>query len=116
MFKRLLGVALIAVLTVALASLARADDDAKAKKKKKNAQPAAGSAAAFQKLDTNKDGMLNQEEFGKLNTVMTVPKGKKGAAFDLGPAFRKLDTNGDGQLSPEEFSKVADAVQKKKKN
>jgi hypothetical protein len=116
MFKRMLGVFVIAVLAVGFANPARADDD-QAKAKKKKTALAVGSAAAFNKLDTNKDGKLDQDEFNKLSTVMTVPKGKKGAAFDLTPVFKKLDTNNDGKLTPDEFAKIADALpQKKKKN
>src|SRR5438105_1106589 len=105
MFKRMLGVAVIAVLVVGFSNPARAGDDA-AKAKKKKA-PAVGSAEAFKKLDANNDGKLDQDEFNKLGTVMTVPKGKKGAAFGLVPVFKKLDANNDGKLTPDEFTKVA---------
>jgi Ca2+-binding EF-hand superfamily protein len=67
------------------------------------------AAKAFQKLDTNGDGVLSPDEFKKLGEhFRPEPKHKERPNLEL--QFKKLDTNKDGKLSGDEFKKVADAA------
>ncbi len=56
-------------------------------------KPAVDRAKAFERMDTNKDGVLSVEEY---------QAGLKGAA-NLEQRFKNFDKNGDGKLSREEF-------------
>ena len=67
----------------------------------------------FKKLDTNKDKVLDLDEFKKLFDVQPEPKGKKGKEpekFDLAFIFKSLDADGSKTLSAEEFKGVIGAV------
>ena len=69
--------------------------------------------ALFKKLDTNKDALLDNGEFGRILTVEPAPKGRKGKeaeAPDLPFVFKSLDADGDKMLSREEFKGVVGAI------
>ncbi|HYH69109.1 MAG TPA: hypothetical protein VD866_30725 [Urbifossiella sp.] len=69
--------------------------------------------ALFKKLDTNKDVLLDNAEFGRILSVEPAPKARKGKdaeAPDLPFVFKSLDGNGDKMLSPEEFKGVVGAI------
>jgi hypothetical protein len=68
--------------------------------------------ALFKKLDTNKDSLLDNEEFGRILTVEPAPrrKGKDAEAPDLPFIFKSLDADGDKMLSREEFKGVVGAI------
>lgn len=93
--------------TAAAKTTAKAKATAKAKFEPLNTD------ALFKKLDTNKDTLLDNDEFGRILTVEPAPKGKKGKeaeAPDLPFVFKSLDANGDKKLSPDEFKGVVGAI------
>ncbi len=66
-------------------------------------------AERFANLDTNKDGVLNLEEF-------SAQKGKKETtAEDQAERFAKMDTDTSGSISQEEFLAAGKADKKGKK-
>jgi hypothetical protein len=69
--------------------------------------------ALFKKLDTNKDSLLDNDEFGRILAIEPAPKGRKGKeaeAPDLPFVFKSLDADGDKMLSREEFKGVVGAI------
>jgi len=102
-------------------------DEARAKRMSQNAKEGkmmrnAGNAPAFATMDTNKDGILNQEEFSLHQNQQMKMKNKgngQGAGMGMGqgmrkgtrsgknagnpPTFADIDTNKDGVISQEEF-------------
>ncbi|MFO0800346.1 MAG: hypothetical protein U0804_23000 [Gemmataceae bacterium] len=67
----------------------------------------------FKKLDTNKDLLLDGDEFGRILSVEPAPKGKAAKdkeAPDLPFIFKSLDADGDKKLSPDEFKGVVGAI------
>jgi Ca2+-binding EF-hand superfamily protein len=72
------------------------------------------TAALFQKLDTNNDGKLSQDEFSKISEVGKKKAGK-GKGKNTSKMFAKLDADNDGSLSLDEFKKKAE-LKKGKKN
>ena len=73
--NRLLSVAAVFGLLLALTTTAGAADEKKKKKKEKGKAPEA--VALFTKLDANGDGKLSKDEFGKLKQVMADSPAKK---------------------------------------
>jgi Ca2+-binding EF-hand superfamily protein len=88
--------------------------EAAAKKK----APAPDTSAIFKKLDANKDGKLDLDEFKKLFDELPKPKAKKGAEaapINLEDVFKSLDANSDKFLDEQEFKGVIPAVTPAKK-
>src|SRR5262245_53175378 len=73
-------------------------------------KPAVDPERAFQLGDTDKDGKLTRDEFGKLMANNPRVKDNPKAADFL---FNRLDADGDGQLTLDEFKKIADLAPKK---
>lgn len=86
------SVALIAALTIGTAPLARAQGTAPAAPAAQGSSTDAGSAAAFARADTNRDGKLSREEAQALPAVAQ--------------RFEKADADADGQLSRAEFEQA----------
>ncbi len=71
----------------------------------------------FALYDTNNDGKLSPDEFGKYVADKDAEPSKSGKPKkprDAGKLFGKLDTNKDGFLSLDEFKKIGDHKKKKK--
>jgi Ca2+-binding EF-hand superfamily protein len=118
--KRLLSVAAILGLVLALTGTAGAADEKKKKKQEKGNAPEA--TALFTKLDTNGDGKLSKDEFNAFKGVgkkADAGKEPKGFASTRDDWFAKLDANKDQSLSKDEFGKLkqvmTDNPAKKKK-
>ena len=58
--------------------------------------------ARFEKMDTNKDGKIDLEEF-KVGKENSKKSSKKGKTMTSEERFAKKDANADGYLSLEEF-------------
>ncbi len=120
MFARMIAVAgCTAVLVLAAADPAegaktkqdKAKATAKATAKAKAKFEPLNTDALFNKLDANKDSLLDAGEFGKILSVEPAPKRKKDAEpVDLSIVFKSLDLSGDKMLSMEEFKGVIGAI------
>jgi len=125
MFARMTAAAatILALVLVLGSDPLDAQDKAKDKLKAKTTAKAKATAKAkfeplntgalFKKLDTNKDALLDNGEFGRILKVEPAPKGRKGKeaeAPDLPFVFKSLDADGDKMLSPEEFKGVVGAI------
>lgn len=78
-------------------------DKNKDKKLSRDELPGQFPQQAFDRLDTNKDGFLDEEEW----TAMRARFGGPGGGPRFGETLTKfLDANGDGKVSKDEFAKM----------
>lgn len=66
-----------------------------------------GASMQFEMLDTNKDGLVTNEEFNSVKEKRMLEKksdGKMLQNYNDSPSFKDLDTNYDGKLSEKEFT------------
>jgi Ca2+-binding EF-hand superfamily protein len=62
---------------------------------------------AFNKIDSDGNGSLNVEEFGKVGEKLSKMSGKELNADEI---FSKLDSNQDGSLSMDEMGTLRDQI------
>ena len=80
-------------------------DKNKDKKLSRDEMPGQFPPQLFDRLDENKDGFVDEEEWGRMRSRFGGGDGMRGPA--LGERFVKfMDANHDGKISREEFAKV----------
>ena len=90
---------LLAIITVAFATTAIAQDSSKGMGK-------GHKAPEFSDIDANGNGAIESEEFYQFRANRMAERAAAGGNMKNAanaPTFEDIDTNGDGGVSPEEF-------------
>ena len=98
--KRNIFALLIAVMTIAFATTAIAQDSPGGKGKGQN-------APVFSDIDANGDGAIQAEEFYQFRSQRMAERAAAGGKMKNAanaPTFEDIDANGDGGVSPDEFT------------
>lgn len=62
----------------------------------------------FERLDENKDGFIDEEEYNKMRAGRGMGPGGPGGGPRMGESLAKfLDANGDGKITREEFARLS---------
>ena len=91
---------LLAIITVAFATTAIAQDSSKGGGK-------GGKSPEFSEIDVNGNGSIESEEFYQFRANRMAERAAAGGNMKNAanaPTFEDIDTNGDGGVSPEEFN------------
>jgi Ca2+-binding EF-hand superfamily protein len=109
--RRIFGFSLFMVLAFSLTDSSVADAQGKKKnnnnKRPQQQLPDLEPKDVFERLDVNKNGLLN---FGEFKAFIGIPHGKNGIAgapkdeLDRAAIFKKADANDDKTLTLEEFT------------
>jgi len=67
----------------------------------------------FQRIDSNRDGKLQKNEFIEAVKLMKIPNVSNA---DVGQVFDLIDANGDGSLTPNEFALFIQGAKKSKQD
>ena len=96
------------ILTIAIAMMTTlafaAEGDKKPEGKGKGGDPAARAEGMLKQMDTDKDGKVSKEEFGKSKLAERAKE--KGGDEGVGKMFDRLDENKDGSLTKDELGKM----------
>ena len=98
--KRNIFALLVAVMTIAFATTAIAQDSPAGKGKGQN-------APVFSDIDANGDGAIEAEEFYQFRSQRMAERAAAGGKMKNAanaPTFEDIDANGDGGVSPDEFN------------
>ena len=96
--KRNIFSLLIAVVAIAFATIAIAQDSSRGKGQ---------NAPVFSVIDVNGDGAIEAEEFYQFRSQRMAERAAAGGNMKNAanaPTFEDIDTNGDGGVSPDEFT------------